>query len=71
MVIEVALGDDYVKPNFLLTILQGFARTWLMNLPECTVQSWNRVRELFKANFHATYNLPVMRMICLVCIEIG
>ena len=29
-----------------------------MNLPECTVQSWNHLYLLFKANFHATYNHP-------------
>ena len=39
MVIEAAYGDDYVKANHLLTVLQGSARTWLMNLPEGTVQS--------------------------------
>jgi hypothetical protein len=29
-----------------------------MNLPECIVQSWNHLRQLFKANFHATYSRP-------------
>ena len=56
MVIEEALGDDYVKANFLVNVLQGSTQTWLMNLLECTVQSWNHLRQLFKANFHATYN---------------
>jgi hypothetical protein len=58
MVIKAASGDDYVKANFLPTVLQGSARTWLMNLPECTVQSWNHLRQLFEANFHATYSRP-------------
>jgi hypothetical protein len=40
MVIKAASGDDYVKANYLPTILQGLARTWLMNLPEGTVRSW-------------------------------
>jgi len=39
MIIEAAYGDDYVKANHLPTVLQGSARTWLMNLPEGTVQS--------------------------------
>ena len=39
MVIEAAYGDDYVKANHLPTVLQGSARTWLMNLPKGTVQS--------------------------------
>ena len=29
-----------------------------MNLLECTVQSWIHLRQLFEANFHATYNRP-------------
>lgn len=37
--IKAASGDDYVKANYLMTILQGSAQTWLLNLPECTVQS--------------------------------
>ena len=58
MVIEVAAGDDYVKANFLPTVLQGSAPTWLMNLPECTVQSWSHMRQLFEVNFHVTYSHP-------------
>ena len=56
MVIEVAAGGDYVKANFLLTILQGSTLTWLMNLPKCTVQFWSHLCQLFEANFHATYS---------------
>jgi hypothetical protein len=44
MTIEAASGDDYVKANYLPTVLQGSARTWLMNLPEGTVQSWDHLR---------------------------
>ena len=58
MVIEAVAGDDYVKPNFLPIVLQGFARTWLMNLLERIVQSWSHLRQLFEANFHATYSHP-------------
>ena len=39
MVIEAASGDDHIMANYLPTILQGSARTWLMNPAECTVQS--------------------------------
>jgi hypothetical protein len=58
MTIKAASGDDYVKANYLPTVLQGSARTWLMNLPEGTVQSWDHLRQPFKANFHATYSHP-------------
>jgi hypothetical protein len=58
MLIEAAAGDDYVKANFLPTVLQGSARTWLMNLPECIDQSWSHLHQLFKANFHVTYSHP-------------
>ena len=55
MVIEAAYGDDYVKANHLPTVLQGSARTWLMNLLEGTVQSLAHLCQMFEANFHATY----------------
>ena len=58
MVIEEALGDDYVKANFLVNVLQGSTQTWLMNLLECMVQSWAHLHLLFKANFHVTYSRP-------------
>ena len=56
MVIEALLSDDHVKANYWPTVLQGSARAWLMNLPECTVQSWDHLRQLFEAKFHATYS---------------
>jgi hypothetical protein len=58
IVIEAAYGDEYIKANYLLTILQGSARTWLMNLPEGTVQSWDHLSQMFEANFHETYTRP-------------
>ena len=69
MVIEEALGDDYVKANFLVNVLQGSTQTWLMNLLECTVQSWNHLRHLFEANFHATYNHPRSEDDLVACIQ--
>jgi hypothetical protein len=38
-VIEAAGGDDRVKANFLHTALTGAARSWLINLPEASIQS--------------------------------
>ena len=58
MVMEATSGDDYVTANFLPIVLKGSAQTWLMNLPECMVQSWAHLHLLFEANFHATYSRP-------------
>jgi hypothetical protein len=38
-VIEAAGGDDRMKANFLHTALTGAARSWLINLPEASIQS--------------------------------
>jgi hypothetical protein len=38
-VIEAAGGDDRVKTNFLHTTLTEAARSWLINLPEASIQS--------------------------------
>ena len=40
-----------------------------MNLPECTVQSWNHLRQLFKANFHATYSHPSHEDLQFACVQ--
>jgi hypothetical protein len=69
MVIEAASGDDYVKANFLPTVLEGSTRTWLMNFPECTVQSWNHLHQLFEANFHATYSRPESEDDLFACVQ--
>jgi hypothetical protein len=39
MVIEAAEGDDRVKANFLTTALTSAARSWLINLPEGSINS--------------------------------
>ena len=69
MVMEATSGDDYVTANFLPIVLKGSAQTWLMNLPECMVQSWNHLRQLFEANFHATYNHPRSEDDLVACIQ--
>jgi hypothetical protein len=57
-VIEAAGGDDRVKANFLHTTLTGAARSWLINLPEASIQSWDQLCAMFIGNFEGTYERP-------------
>jgi hypothetical protein len=50
-VIEAARGDDQVKTNFLPTALTGTARSWLFNLPEGYINSWDQLCAMFIRNF--------------------
>jgi hypothetical protein len=50
-VIEAVEGDDQVKANFLPTALIGAAKSWLINLPEGSVTSWDRLCDMFNRNF--------------------
>ena len=40
-----------------------------MNLPECMVQSWSHLHQLFEANFHATYIHPGHEDDLFMCIQ--
>jgi hypothetical protein len=40
-IIEAAGGDDRVKANYMPTSLSGAARTWLINLPEGSIYTWD------------------------------
>jgi hypothetical protein len=57
-VIEDAGGDDRVNANFLPTTLTGAARSWLINLPEGSVTSWDQLCVMFIRNFQGTYESP-------------
>jgi hypothetical protein len=57
-VIEAVGGDDRVKANFLHTALTGAARSWLINLPEASIQSWDQMCAMFIGNFQGTYERP-------------
>jgi hypothetical protein len=48
-------GDEAVKANYFLVALTGMARSWLMNLPEGTLTSWQELRRQFMANFESAY----------------
>jgi hypothetical protein len=44
-----------MKANFLPTTLTGEARSWLINLPEGPVTSWDQLCAMFIENFQGTY----------------
>jgi hypothetical protein len=41
MIIEAAIGDNWVKANYLLMTLSGAVRSWLINFPEGTIYNWD------------------------------
>jgi hypothetical protein len=47
-----------VKANFLYTALTGAARSWLINLPKASIQSWDQLCAMFIGNFQGTYESP-------------
>jgi hypothetical protein len=57
-VIEVAGGDDRVKINYLLMTLSSMTRSWLINLPEGSIYTWDQLCCMFIRNFHSTYEHP-------------
>jgi hypothetical protein len=57
-IIEATGGDDRVKANFLHTTLSGAARSWLINLPEGSIHSWDQLCAIFIGNFQGTYERP-------------
>jgi hypothetical protein len=58
IVIEAAGGDDRVQANFLLTTLSRAARSWLINLSERSIHSWDQLYVMFIGNFQGTYECP-------------
>jgi hypothetical protein len=57
-VIEAVGEDDRVKINFMHTALSGADRSWLINLPEGSIYSWDQLCAMFIENFHVTYERP-------------
>jgi hypothetical protein len=57
-VIEAAGGDNRVKVNFLPTTLSGVVRSWLINLPEGSIHSWDQLCAMFIRNFQGIYEHP-------------
>jgi hypothetical protein len=57
-VIEAAGGDDRVNANYLPTTLSGVVRSWLINLPEGSIYTWDQLYAMFIGNFQDTYERP-------------
>jgi hypothetical protein len=57
-VIETVGGDDQVKANFLPTALTDVARSWLINLSEGSITSWDQLFAMSIGNFQGTYEHP-------------
>jgi hypothetical protein len=57
-VIEAVRGDDRVKANYLPTVLSGASRSWIINLPEGSIHTWDQLCTMFIGNFRGTYECP-------------
>jgi hypothetical protein len=57
-VIEAACGDDRVKANFLHMTLFRATRSWLINIPEGSIHSWDQLCAMFIGNFQGAYECP-------------
>ena len=53
--ILAAGGDEAIMANYFPVALTGTARSWLMNLPEGTLDSWPELCRQFTANFESAY----------------
>jgi hypothetical protein len=58
IVIEAAGGDDRVKANYLPTSLFSAARSWLINLPNGSIYTWDQLCAMFIGNFEGMYERP-------------
>jgi hypothetical protein len=57
-IIEAAGGDDREKANYLPTTLSNVAISWLINLPEESIYTWDQFCAIFIVNFQGTYERP-------------
>jgi hypothetical protein len=57
-VVEATGGDDRVKANFLPTALTSAAKSWVINLPEGSISSWDQLCAMFIRNFQGIYEHP-------------
>jgi hypothetical protein len=56
--ILAAVGDEAIMANYFPVALTGTAQSWLMNLPEGTLDSWPELCRQFTANFESAYARP-------------
>ena len=56
--IKAASGDEKIMANWFPMALKDGARSWLLNLTEGSVSSWEEMRSRFIANFQGTRDRP-------------
>ena len=56
--IEAATGDEKVMANWFPMALKDGARSWLLNLQDGSMSSWDEMRDRFVANFQGTRDRP-------------
>ena len=56
--VRAAGGGEHVMANYLPTVLEGSARSWLLNQPLESIYSWQHLCDLLLANFQGTYHRP-------------
>jgi hypothetical protein len=57
-IIDIIGGDDRVKVNYLSTTLSNVDRSWLINLPEWSIYTWDQLYFMFIENLQDTYECP-------------
>ena len=56
--IEAANGDEKIMANWFPMALKDGARSWLLNLPQGSIFSWDEMRDRFVTNFQGTRDRP-------------
>ena len=56
--IEAVSGDEKIMANWFSMALKDGTRSWILNLPEGSVSSWEEMRGCFIANFQGTRDHP-------------
>jgi hypothetical protein len=56
--ILAAGGDEAIMANYFPVALTRTSQSWLMNLPEGTLDSWSELCHQFTANFESAYARP-------------
>ena len=54
-------GDEEVMANYLAIALGGTVTTWLTILSSGTIYSWEKLCNIFRANFQGTYVRPITK----------
>ena len=55
LAMDMLQANDGVCARYFTMMLEGPARIWFKNLPECSITSWMDLKEKFINNFQGTY----------------